>query len=84
MRGIGPWTAHYIAMRALGEPDAFPTGDVGVMRALGTEGQRVSAPEADARSQSWRPWRAYAVMYLWTKDAAPAQGRTRKKKEMPS
>ncbi|TFH22129.1 MAG: DNA-3-methyladenine glycosylase 2 family protein [Myxococcales bacterium] len=79
LRGIGPWTAHYIAMRALGEPDAFPTGDVGVMRALGTEGERVSAPEADARSQSWRPWRAYAVMYLWTKDAPSVRRPTRKK-----
>ena len=63
--GIGPWTAHYIAMRALGWPDAFPPNDVAVLKAMqqlfGTNSQR----EADARAQAWRPWRAYAVLRLW-------------------
>ena len=59
--GIGPWTAQYIAMRALGEPDAFPSSDLGLLRALNLE----STQELDRRSQSWRPWRAYAAMYLW-------------------
>jgi DNA-3-methyladenine glycosylase II len=59
--GIGKWTAQYVAMRALGEPDALPGGDLGLMRALGLE----SARELEPRSETWRPWRAYAAMYLW-------------------
>ncbi len=59
--GVGPWTAHYIAMRALHWPDAFPPGDVGVLRALKLK----RAAEAEARAQAWRPWRAYAVIHLW-------------------
>jgi AraC family transcriptional regulator of adaptative response / DNA-3-methyladenine glycosylase II len=59
--GVGAWTAHYIAMRALHWPDAFPPGDVGVLRALGVE----RAAAAEAHAQAWRPWRAYAVMHLW-------------------
>jgi AraC family transcriptional regulator of adaptative response / DNA-3-methyladenine glycosylase II len=60
--GIGPWTAHYVAMRALGEPDAFPKGDLGLLRALGSR----SARELEQRAEGWRPWRAYAAMYLWS------------------
>jgi AraC family transcriptional regulator of adaptative response / DNA-3-methyladenine glycosylase II len=59
--GIGKWTAQYVAMRALGEPDAFPSGDLGVLRALGLEKVR----ELEERAERWRPWRAYAAMYLW-------------------
>jgi len=59
--GFGPWTAHYIAMRALRWPDAFPTGDIGVRNNLGG----VSAKQADKMSQAWRPWRSYAVMHIW-------------------
>jgi len=63
--GIGPWTGHYVAMRALGWPDAFPPKDVGVLKAMqhlfGTASQR----EAEARAQAWQPWRAYAVLRLW-------------------
>jgi AraC family transcriptional regulator of adaptative response / DNA-3-methyladenine glycosylase II len=65
--GIGPWTAHYVAMRALGWPDAFPEGDLGILRALGN----VSAREARAMAERWRPWRAYAVMHLWCSHAPP-------------
>ena len=64
--GIGPWTAHYIAMRALGEPDAFPAGDLGVRKALARGGRLPSEREAVARAERWRPWRAYAVIALWT------------------
>jgi AraC family transcriptional regulator of adaptative response / DNA-3-methyladenine glycosylase II len=59
--GVGPWTASLVAMRALGAPDAFPGGDLGVLRALGVK----SAREAEARAEAWRPWRAYAAMHLW-------------------
>ena len=64
--GIGLWTAEYIAMRALAEPDAFPAGDLGVRRALERDGRMPSEREVRARGEGWRPWRAYAVMYLWT------------------
>jgi len=60
--GIGPWTAHYLAMRALHVPDAFPAADLGVQKAL----QRSGAKAAEARAEAWRPFRAYAVMHLWT------------------
>lgn len=59
--GIGPWTAHYIAMRALRWPDAFPKEDVAVRNNLGG----VTARDAEALSQAWRPWRSYAVMHIW-------------------
>ncbi|HEY1329130.1 MAG TPA: AlkA N-terminal domain-containing protein [Casimicrobiaceae bacterium] len=59
--GIGPWTVEYIAMRALGWPDAFPAGDHAVLKALGA----TRAGQAQKQSESWRPWRAYAVMHLW-------------------
>ena len=59
--GIGPWTSGYIAMRALGWPDAFPDNDLVVMRAMGEK----RAARAIARSEAWRPWRAYAVMHMW-------------------
>jgi AraC family transcriptional regulator of adaptative response / DNA-3-methyladenine glycosylase II len=59
--GIGKWTAQYVAMRALGEPDAFPSGDRGLLRALNIE----NSQELDRRAEAWRPWRAYAAMYLW-------------------
>jgi AraC family transcriptional regulator of adaptative response / DNA-3-methyladenine glycosylase II len=59
--GIGPWTAEYIAMRALGWPDAFPAGDHAVLKALGA----TRATQALKASEAWRPWRAYAVMHLW-------------------
>jgi AraC family transcriptional regulator, regulatory protein of adaptative response / DNA-3-methyladenine glycosylase II len=67
--GIGPWTAHYIAMRALSWPDAFPKEDIAIRNALG----RVSPREAEDISQSWRPWRSYAVMHLWRSLGALAE-----------
>ena len=59
--GIGNWTAQYIAMRALGDPDAFPAGDLGLLRATSLRSER----ELAQRAERWRPWRAYAAMYLW-------------------
>jgi AraC family transcriptional regulator of adaptative response / DNA-3-methyladenine glycosylase II len=67
--GMGPWTAHYIAMRALGEPDAFPSTDLGLRRALGNGAGPLPAAEVSRRAEAWRPWRAYAAMYLWLGDA---------------
>ncbi len=64
--GIGEWTAQYIAMRELREPDAFPAADVGLMRALtGSDGRRPTPAELLARAEPWRPWRAYAALHLW-------------------
>jgi AraC family transcriptional regulator of adaptative response / DNA-3-methyladenine glycosylase II len=60
--GIGPWTASYVAMRGLGWPDAFPAEDLMIKRALGVS----TAREASRRAEAWRPWRAYAVLHLWT------------------
>jgi AraC family transcriptional regulator, regulatory protein of adaptative response / DNA-3-methyladenine glycosylase II len=62
--GIGPWTAHYVAMRALAHPDAFPAGDLVLQNVLGGA-KRLSEKATEASSQAWRPWRAYAVMHLW-------------------
>lgn len=59
--GIGAWTAHYIAMRALRWTDAFPKEDIALRNALG----RVSAARAEQLSQPWRPWRSYATIHLW-------------------
>src|SRR5262249_39003772 len=59
--GIGQWTAHYIAMRALRWPDAFPKGDIAILNNLG----KVCAKQADEMSQAWRPWRSYAVLHIW-------------------
>ena len=59
--GVGPWTANYIAMRALSDPDAFPASDLGLLKAAGLSSARRLAEIAEA----WRPWRSYAAMYLW-------------------
>lgn len=70
--GIGPWTAQYVALRAFGEPDAFPAGDLGLRRAL--EAARVPAGAAALRERalSWSPFRAYATLHLWSSLAADA------------
>jgi AraC family transcriptional regulator of adaptative response / DNA-3-methyladenine glycosylase II len=72
--GIGEWTAQYIAMRELREPDAFPAADVGLMRALADgSGKRPTPAELSARAEAWRPWRAYAALHLWSSEAQPLQ-----------
>jgi AraC family transcriptional regulator of adaptative response / DNA-3-methyladenine glycosylase II len=69
--GIGDWTAQYLAMRALGEPDAFPAGDLGVRQALARAGRLPSERETRERAERWRPWRSYAVLALWTEPKKP-------------
>jgi AraC family transcriptional regulator of adaptative response / DNA-3-methyladenine glycosylase II len=59
--GIGPWTAHYIAMRACAERDAFPASDLALRRDLG--------PDPEAAAEAWRPWRAYGAMHVWAEHA---------------
>lgn len=63
--GIGEWTAQYIALRALGEPDAFLSADLVVRRMAATDGAALTMRELDRRAAAWRPWRGYAVMHLW-------------------
>ncbi|GAA1315991.1 DNA-3-methyladenine glycosylase 2 family protein [Leucobacter albus] len=69
IRGIGPWTTELIAMRALGDPDAYPAGDLILRRALGVD----SAPAAERLAEPWRPYRGYATQLLWA-DFLAAQG----------
>jgi AraC family transcriptional regulator of adaptative response / DNA-3-methyladenine glycosylase II len=73
--GIGPWTAQYVAMRALQDPDAFLAGDLGVRRALARGGTLPGEREVLRRAEAWRPWRAYAVMALWCADPPEGKGR---------
>jgi AraC family transcriptional regulator of adaptative response / DNA-3-methyladenine glycosylase II len=63
--GIGEWTAQYVALRALGEPDAFPTADLVLRRMASTAGAVLSVRSLEARAEAWRPWRGYAAMHLW-------------------
>jgi len=63
LKGVGPWTAHYIAMRALREPDAFPHTDLGLRKAAIAIG--IDPDKLLARAERWRPWRAYAAIALW-------------------
>ena len=64
--GIGPWTAEVVAMRGLGDPDAFPASDLGVLNAAKQVGLPSEARALIAHSTRWRPWRAYATQHLWT------------------
>jgi len=67
--GIGPWTAHYVALRGLLEPDAFPAGDLGLRKALAPKGGApISEAALLARAERWRPWRGYAAIHLWRGD----------------
>lgn len=79
IRGIGDWTAHYIALRAVRETDAFPASDIGLLRgAARPDGARPSPAELSGLAEPWRPWRAYAAQHLWAADAAarPFAGET--------
>lgn len=73
--GIGAWTAGYIAMRALGDPDVFLPTDIGVRNGLGSLG--VDPSRAEQTAEAWRPWRSYAQMHVWKRaaDAAPRPSR---------
>ena len=76
--GIGDWTAQYIAMRALRWPDAFPAGDVALHKALGVQGAKNPARQAELASNAWKPWRSYAVIRAWSGAfaAGPAASQT--------
>jgi AraC family transcriptional regulator of adaptative response / DNA-3-methyladenine glycosylase II len=66
IRGIGEWTAQYIALRAIREMDAFPVTDIGLLRgATFIEGEKTTSANLLSRAESWRPWRAYAAQHLW-------------------
>jgi AraC family transcriptional regulator of adaptative response / DNA-3-methyladenine glycosylase II len=70
IRGIGGWTAHYIALRAMREMDAFPSTDIGLLRGIARlDADCSTAARLERRAESWRPWRAYAAQHLWTADA---------------
>jgi AraC family transcriptional regulator of adaptative response / DNA-3-methyladenine glycosylase II len=78
--GIGEWTAQYIAMRALGESDAFLAADIGLQRSVAKFGKRPTAQQLLARAERWRPWRAYATLHLWMAEAANVDGLAMKEK----
>jgi len=63
--GVGPWTASYICMRALGDPDAFPVTDLGLRHAFEQQGKESSPRKMERHAEEWRPWRAYAAHHLW-------------------
>lgn len=64
--GVGPWTASYLALRALGHPDVFPHGDLVLRKVLSEDGETpLSGPQARAKAEPWRPWRSYAAFLLW-------------------
>jgi len=71
--GIGEWTAHYMAMRALSHPDAFPAADLILRRAAAGDAGELTTRALSATAEAWRPWRAYAVMHLWRSVADQAQ-----------
>jgi AraC family transcriptional regulator of adaptative response / DNA-3-methyladenine glycosylase II len=74
--GVGPWTADYIALRALGDPDALPATDLVLRRTARRLGLGADAAALLAHAERWRPWRAYAAQHLWTTAARPAPERT--------
>jgi AraC family transcriptional regulator of adaptative response / DNA-3-methyladenine glycosylase II len=63
--GFGPWTAQYVALRALGEPDAFPVGDLVLRRMASPNGAPLTPRALEERAERWRPWRGYATLHLW-------------------
>ncbi|WP_103944087.1 DNA-3-methyladenine glycosylase 2 family protein [Thermomonospora echinospora] len=77
--GVGPWTVAYVAMRALGDPDAFPAADLGLRNAVRNLTGDGSPADLRERAEGWRPWRAYAAMHLWASLAAPTSQRTLEK-----
>ena len=71
--GIGPWTAHYVALRGFHQADAFPVSDLGLRRASGPPGEPLTVAELARRAEQWRPWRAYAAVALWQYEGRPRQ-----------
>jgi AraC family transcriptional regulator of adaptative response / DNA-3-methyladenine glycosylase II len=70
--GVGAWTAEYVALRALRDPDAFPATDIGILRGAAEGDVRPTPAALTARAERWRPWRAYAAQHLWC--AEPVHG----------
>lgn len=66
IKGIGPWTLNYFGLRGLGDPDAFPAADLGILKASGMGGGPDKPKALESISENWRPWRAYAAQYLWS------------------
>lgn len=75
IKGIGEWTAHYVAMRALSDPNAFPHSDLILLRAAAGEGAALKPKQLLQRAAAWQPWRAYTVLLLW-RSYADKQNRT--------
>jgi AraC family transcriptional regulator of adaptative response / DNA-3-methyladenine glycosylase II len=71
--GVGPWTVEYVALRALGDPDAFPASDLGLRRASSDGPVPLAAAELTRRAEAWRPWRAYAAVALWYSLVPPCE-----------
>lgn len=83
--GVGEWTAQYIALRELREPDAFPQADIGLLRGMTNEaGLRPTPDDLLVRAEAWRPWRAYAAQHLWAADAAQIAAPKRSKVDAQS
>jgi AraC family transcriptional regulator of adaptative response / DNA-3-methyladenine glycosylase II len=75
IRGIGEWTAQYIALRAIREMDAFPATDIGLLRSVASmDGEKRSVADLLTRAEPWRPWRAYAAQHLWAADSSSIKG----------
>lgn len=76
IRGVGPWTAHYVAMRSGGERDAFPVSDLGLRRSASRSGRPLTEAGLERRARAWSPWRAYAAMRLWTRSGRMPDSRS--------
>jgi AraC family transcriptional regulator of adaptative response / DNA-3-methyladenine glycosylase II len=74
--GVGPWIAQYTALRGLGDPDAFMPADLVLRRAATTHGSPLTTRALEARAETWRPWRAYAMMHLWASTPERVRGRS--------
>lgn len=72
--GIGDWTVQYVLLRAFGDPDAFPSSDLALVRALNSDSAPMKPKELESRAEVWRPWRSYAAMHLWKSYAESASG----------
>ena len=78
IRGIGEWTAQYIALRAIREMDAFPATDIGLLRSVAAmDGEKSTPANLLSRAESCRPWRAYAAQHLWAADGSAVLSRLR-------
>ena len=82
--GVGPWTAAYVAMRALGDPDVFLGGDLGIRRAFERSGRALTPKEMAVLAERWSPWRSYATLYLWNSLATSSPGAAAETRQVTS